>query len=92
VEIVPEAEPEVESEVESDVEAEPEPERERGVRPPSVLDRIQDDLDDVERSLARLDEGTYGTCQVCGTAIPDERLATEPTARFCAEHQAAPTD
>lgn len=63
---------------------------ERAVKPPSVLDRIHDELGDVERALERLDDGSYGTCQACGAEIPDQRLAAEPTARFCAEHQAAP--
>lgn len=53
----------------------------------SILDRVQDELNDVERALKRLDEGTYGTCQACGTAIGDERLEAVPAARFCIEHQ-----
>jgi RNA polymerase-binding transcription factor DksA len=60
------------------------------VSQPSVLDRIQHDLDGVEQALQRLDDGSYGTCRACGAAIPDERLATEPIARYCAEHRAAP--
>jgi hypothetical protein len=59
------------------------------VREPSELDRIQDDLDGVERALQALDDGSYGNCQACGTAIADELLATAPTARFCAEHEVA---
>jgi DnaK suppressor protein len=31
-------------------------------------------LKDVERALAKLDEGTYGTCDVCGEPIGDDRL------------------
>ena len=53
----------------------------------SILDRVQIELDDVERALKRLDEGTYGTCQACGCAIGDERLVAMPAARFCLEHQ-----
>jgi RNA polymerase-binding transcription factor DksA len=53
----------------------------------ALLDRIQTELDDVERSLKLLDEGTYGQCQACGTEIGDERLAALPAARFCMEHQ-----
>jgi RNA polymerase-binding transcription factor DksA len=54
----------------------------------SILDRVQAELDDVERALKRLDEGSYGTCQACGCSIDDERLAAVPAARFCVEHQA----
>ncbi|HEY8545933.1 MAG TPA: TraR/DksA C4-type zinc finger protein [Acidimicrobiales bacterium] len=53
----------------------------------SILDRVQAELDDVERALQRLDEGTYGLCEACGSAIGDERLAAVPAARFCVDHQ-----
>ena len=45
------------------------------------LNRIEQDLADVEVALARLDAGTYWTCEVTGQTIPDERLALKPTAR-----------
>jgi DnaK suppressor protein len=53
----------------------------------SILDTIQAELEDVERALKRLDDGTYGTCQACGETIGDERLEAVPAARFCLEHQ-----
>lgn len=37
----------------------------------------------VELALARLEAGTYGVCEVCGTAIPDGRLEARPTATTC---------
>jgi DnaK suppressor protein len=49
-----------------------------------LLDHIGRDLADVELALARLDAGTYDTCEVCGAALDDTALATEPTARRCA--------
>lgn len=52
----------------------------------SLLDTIEQELADVERALALLDEGTYGQCEHCNGAIDDEVLARTPTARFCAEH------
>jgi RNA polymerase-binding transcription factor DksA len=57
------------------------------VREPSVLDRVQMELDDVEGALERLDAGSYGTCQTCGGEVGDERLAVAPATRFCGEHQ-----
>jgi RNA polymerase-binding transcription factor DksA len=53
----------------------------------TILTRIESELGEVDRALGRLDEGTYGTCAVCGGAIGDERLAEEPAAAHCAEHQ-----
>jgi DnaK suppressor protein len=40
-------------------------------------------LDKVEAALQRLDDGTYGTCGVCGRKIPDERLHAVPYATLC---------
>ena len=52
----------------------------------SVLDGIEQQLADVERALAMLDDGTYGQCEACGRVIDDEMLARMPTARYCSEH------
>jgi RNA polymerase-binding transcription factor DksA len=53
----------------------------------SILEQVQAELAAVDRALQRLDEGTYGTCDVCGDTIADERLAVMPAARFCIGHQ-----
>lgn len=45
------------------------------------LDRIEADLAGVETALARLDDGTYWTCEVTGAEIPAGRLAADPTTR-----------
>jgi RNA polymerase-binding transcription factor DksA len=54
----------------------------------SILEQVEAELADVEHALRRLDDGTYGTCEVCGKPIPDERLEAMPAARLCLEHQA----
>jgi RNA polymerase-binding transcription factor DksA len=54
----------------------------------SILEQVEAELADVERSLQRLDDGTYGSCEACGGPIGDDRLAELPAARFCVEHQA----
>lgn len=54
----------------------------------SILEQVEAELADVDRALARLDDGTYGLCEVCGEPIADERLASVPAARFCVDHQA----
>ena len=48
-----------------------------------LLDSLETDLAEVELALARLDAGTYETCEICGGPIPDEELVTAPTARHC---------
>jgi DnaK suppressor protein len=40
-------------------------------------------LGKVEEALQRLDDGTYGTCAVCGDRIPEERLHAVPYATMC---------
>jgi len=40
-------------------------------------------LADVERALAKTDEGTYGICDRCGASIPDERLEARPWSVLC---------
>ena len=40
-------------------------------------------LADVDRALAKIEEGTYGTCDRCGAPIPEERLAAIPWATLC---------
>lgn len=40
-------------------------------------------LAELDDALARVDDGSYGTCQRCGSAIPDARLHARPTARTC---------
>ncbi|HEY6531225.1 MAG TPA: TraR/DksA C4-type zinc finger protein [Acidimicrobiales bacterium] len=48
--------------------------------------QLRDQLDDVEHALARLDAGTYGTCEVCGQPIGEARLEVMPATRFCIQH------
>jgi RNA polymerase-binding transcription factor DksA len=49
--------------------------------PPADLERIQQDLADVETALGRLDDGTYFLDEVTGEPMSDEVLAANPLAR-----------
>jgi len=49
----------------------------------ALATRLTQTLADVDRALARLDDGTYGTCESCGKPIGDARLEAMPTARLC---------
>jgi DnaK suppressor protein len=40
-------------------------------------------LERVERALAKLGEGTYGTCDSCGEPIPEGRLKAMPESVLC---------
>jgi RNA polymerase-binding transcription factor DksA len=48
-------------------------------------------LEEVRQALRRMDDGTYGTCEVCESPIPFERLEAIPHARRCVACPAAPT-
>ena len=45
--------------------------------------RLDAKLRDVERALAKLDDGTYGSCDLCGDPIGAERLEAIPWAVLC---------
>jgi RNA polymerase-binding transcription factor DksA len=47
----------------------------------------QQTLEDVELALRKLDDGTYGICEICGKPIGAERLTAMPWARFCIDDQ-----
>ena len=49
----------------------------------SLANNSRDLLQQVERALARLDEGTYGRCETCGQPIPKARLQAAPRATLC---------
>lgn len=49
---------------------------------------LQEHLRQVEHALARIEEGTYGTCERCGKPIRRERLDAKPEATYCIECQA----
>ncbi len=51
-----------------------------------LASQFRDDLDAVEGALERLDAGTYGLCDTCGTAIDDTVLAANPQAPSCSAH------
>lgn len=47
----------------------------------------QQTLDDVNAALQRIEDGTFGTCEVCGKPIGAERLEAIPWARLCIDDQ-----
>ncbi len=49
----------------------------------ALAGQLQDTLAEVEAAIARLDQGTYGRCEVCGKPIVPARLEAKPAARRC---------
>ena len=50
---------------------------------------LETGLERVERALAKLDDGTYGTCDACGGPIAPKRLEAMPDSTLCVECAAA---
>jgi len=48
-----------------------------------LLSQLRQDLDEVEAALARLEDGSYGRCEVCGEALTPDALQGSPTLRRC---------
>ncbi|HEY7018605.1 MAG TPA: TraR/DksA C4-type zinc finger protein [Gaiellaceae bacterium] len=42
-------------------------------------------LNEIDAALARIEEGTFGTCSFCGKPIGNERLEALPWATLCIE-------
>jgi len=47
----------------------------------------QNTLRRIDAALKRIDDGTYGTCEVCGRPIGEERLRAIPWATLCIDDQ-----
>jgi RNA polymerase-binding transcription factor DksA len=56
----------------------------------ALLDQARTRLADLGQALARLEEGSYGTCERCGRPIAPARLAARPAARTCITCAACP--
>jgi RNA polymerase-binding transcription factor DksA len=54
----------------------------------SLLEQLEAELEDLDRALRKVEEGTYGRCEACGKEIPAARLEAMPGTRFCVEDQA----
>lgn len=55
----------------------------------ALLKQSSAGLDEVDAALARIADGTYGTCAVCGEAIAEGRLEARPWTPFCIRHASA---
>ncbi len=61
-------------------------ERERDL---SLVNNLRDLIEKVDKALAKMDDGTYGTCEACGKEISEARLEAMPATRWCIDHAAS---
>jgi len=52
----------------------------------AVADSLQASLRRVNRALTKLDDGSYGICDVCGESIAPARLEAVPESVVCVAH------
>jgi RNA polymerase-binding transcription factor DksA len=53
----------------------------------SILERLENELAEIQAALERIDAGTYGVDEVTGESIAPERLEAVPTARTNVENE-----
>ena len=49
----------------------------------SLEENADNVIREIDRALTKIDDGTYGRCDVCGRAIPEARLEAVPYATLC---------
>ena len=52
----------------------------------AIVNTLEARYNDIKTSLHKIEQGTYGLCQVCGQEIESDRLEANPSARTCKEH------
>lgn len=52
----------------------------------AIVGNLRALLNDVERALAKIDDGAYGLCETCGEPIAPARLEAMPASRYCVQH------
>jgi len=53
----------------------------------SMVEQLEEQLDETRKALKRIDDGTYGQCTNCGNFILPERLEALPSAELCIDCQ-----
>jgi DnaK suppressor protein len=53
----------------------------------AIFSDLEARYDAVIGALARIEQGTYGVCMVCGKPIQEARLGADPAATTCIEHR-----
>jgi len=54
----------------------------------TVDNSLKSMVEEIERALTRIDEGSYGKCESCGKDIPPRRLEARPFSTLCVECKA----
>jgi len=52
----------------------------------TITTELQNQLQEVEIALEKIEKDEYGKCEMCGEDIEEKRLITLPSASTCREH------
>ena len=52
----------------------------------AILEQLETRFNEVKRALEKIEEGTFGKCEVCGMEIESARLSANPAAKTCKSH------
>ena len=52
--------------------------------------QLRETLGEVAEAIGRLENGSYGRCEVCGVTVEPARLEAMPATRFCIKHASRP--
>lgn len=52
----------------------------------AIVDSLEVRFNNITRALEKIKDGTYGTCEVSGERIEEDRLEANPAARTCKKH------
>ncbi|MEI6478657.1 MAG: TraR/DksA C4-type zinc finger protein [bacterium] len=52
----------------------------------AIIDQLESRMFEVQRALEKIEEGTYGKCEISGELIEEDRLDANPAARTCKKH------
>ena len=51
-----------------------------------ILNQLEIRLNQVKKAISRIDDGTYGVCEIGGEPIEEDRLEANPSATTCKSH------
>jgi RNA polymerase-binding transcription factor DksA len=51
-----------------------------------LVAQLEVQLNNVQKALEKIKDGTYGKCEVCGEPIEQDRLEANPSAATCKAH------
>ena len=52
----------------------------------ATLSQLETRYNNIKIALRKIDEGTYGVCEISGEKIDEDRLVANPAARTCKAH------